>query len=166
MAVNATLQKSFYWKAKSLQLVGFSMADLEVLSCQFLGLQSIKAVKVENVSSFYMKHRSVQYFQAWFHGKCCFVKENRKLYSKLWLWNSVLSKDTKYWSKLASWIDQSTNGMHQFCGTEKAAPVTKLGILLEQDQFDQKKFLEQQNLKKFHLCTGGSEQSVLSDRKS
>ena len=50
MAVNATLQKSFYWKGKSLQLVGFLMADLEVLSCQFLGLQSIKAVKVENVS--------------------------------------------------------------------------------------------------------------------
>ena len=85
MAVNATVQKSFYWKAKSLQLVGFSMADLEVLSCQFLGLQSIKAVKVENVSSFYMKHRSVQYFQPWFHGKCCFVKEDRKLCSQLWL---------------------------------------------------------------------------------
>jgi len=50
MAVNATLQKSFYWKVKSLQLVGFLMADLEVLSWQFLGLQSIKAVKVENVS--------------------------------------------------------------------------------------------------------------------
>lgn len=51
------------WKGKSLQLVGFSMADLEVFSFQFLGLQSIKAVKVENVSSFCTKHRSVQYFQ-------------------------------------------------------------------------------------------------------
>ena len=67
------------WKAKSLQLVGFLMADLEVFSFEFLGLQSIKAVKVENVSSFYMKHRSVRYFQSQFHCKHCFVKKNRKL---------------------------------------------------------------------------------------